>query len=204
MIAARLARQSTNRGAVSPVNFGEALSNTTRLVSPLRREPQMMPSRFPSRGGDDHVAKRARGAAGPRRRAIPIKFRQTNRQAQMVGQIFTSSISSGSLQRLMVRSVRLAASPVPHAHALRDFSQRSFFRRLVEPQGIFPREDTRRLQHDCVARAWRTNSIIVLPANGFSRKPTAPLACARLRMFCSGNAVMKMTGMRLPCAVRRS
>ena len=112
--------------------------------------------------------------------------------------------TSGSLQRLMVRSVGWPPSAVPRADALRDFGHQSFFRRLVELQGIFPREDTRRLQRDCVAKAWRTNSIIVLPANGFSRKPSAPPACARLRMVCSGNAVMKMTGMRLPCAIRRS
>jgi hypothetical protein len=90
------------------------------------------------------------------------------------------------------------------ADALRGFSHQSFFRRLFELQGILPREDTRRRQRDCVAKAWRTNSIIVLPANGFSRKPSAPLACARLRMFCSGNAVMKMVGMWVPCAIRRS
>jgi hypothetical protein len=88
--------------------------------------------------------------------------------------------------------------------AVRDSSQHSFFRRLRELQPILSREDTCRLQDECVTRALRTNSIIVFPAKGFSSKPSAPPACARLRIVGSGNAVMKMIGMRLPCAISRS
>jgi hypothetical protein len=90
------------------------------------------------------------------------------------------------------------------AAAVRDSSQHSFFRRLRELQTILSREDTRRLQDECVTTALRTNSIIVFPAKGFSSKPSAPSACARLRIVGSGNAVMKMIGIRLPCAISRS
>jgi hypothetical protein len=87
--------------------------------------------------------------------------------------------------------------------AVRDSSQHFFFRRLRELQAILSREDTRKLQDECVTTALRTNSIIVFPAKGISSKPIAPPA-ARLRMVGSGNAVMKMIGIRLPCAISRS
>ena len=79
----------------------------------------------------------------------------------------------------------MAASADARAAALRDFSQHFHSSARRTPRDLRC-EDTRRLQHDCIARAWRTNSSIVFPANGFSRKPSGPPACARLRMVCSG------------------
>ena len=82
---------------------------------------------------------------GPRRRPTaarnPIKFRGTNSQAQMIGRIFTGSIplcgvSEHSLAALYQFGARgWPPSVVPHAHALHDFNQQSFFfRQLVELQ----------------------------------------------------------------------
>jgi hypothetical protein len=123
---------------------------------------------------------RAQGATGPSPRPTPIEFRST---------------STGADDR-----------PTPcQPDLMRPPMQPAIF---LPPSRRIPRgpsfEEPRRLQHDCIASAWRTNSITVLPANGFSRKASAPPACTRLRMVCSGNAVMKMIGMRLPCAIRRS
>jgi hypothetical protein len=82
----------------------------------------------------------ARGAAGPRRRAVPIKFRRRIAGAQVIVRIFTGSISyavarmSASSRRLTVRDVRLAAL----SRSLRERAPRLqpavFFRRLVELQ----------------------------------------------------------------------
>ena len=139
-------------------------------------------------------------AQAPRGREI----RSSSRETQVIGRDFSGSIPLCSV-RCFVAAIGgserywFAARAVPHAHGLHDF-----FASSSNSSGNFAGEETSRLQHDCIARARRTNSIIVPPANGFSRRPSAPLACTRLRMDCWGNAVMKMVGMRVPCAIKQS
>jgi hypothetical protein len=47
------------------------------------------------------------------------------------------------------------------------------------------------------------HSLKVEASNGFVKKQTAPAAMARVRVASSGNAVIKMIGMRRPCALNR-